>query len=139
MREPDVAHVRAARHQARGQRQLDRSRIAAEVVADDDLGADAKLLQEAREAEAERLRAHEVDLFFEQPARIIFAKAGRFHHRLRFKGVGVGESFGSGLGNKGTSAMEMWRAALGDRLARGLEELNDRSNPRRASSLARAL
>ena len=100
-REPDVAHLRAPRHQARGQRQLDRSRIAAEVVADDHLTRDAKLLQEAREAEPERLRAHQVDLFFEQPTRIVFAKAGRFHHRLRFKGVGVGGEFGLRFGEQG--------------------------------------
>ena len=67
---------------------------------DDDFAGDAKLFQEAREAEPERLRAHQVDLFFEQPTRVIFAKARWFHHRLRFKCVGIGGEFGLRLGEQ---------------------------------------
>ena len=99
-REPDVAHIGAPRHQPRRQRQLDRCRIAAEVVADDHLTRDAQLLQEARETKPERLRAHQVDFFFEQPTRIVFAKTGRFHHRLRFKCVCIGGKFGLRLGEQ---------------------------------------
>ena len=129
-REPDVTHLRAARHQPRRQRQLDRGRIATEIVANHNLAPDAKLLQQARKAEPERLRAHEVDFLFEQPARIVFAKAGRFDHRLRFKGVGVGGEFGLGLGEQAGLAMKMRRAALGRRPGAGLEDPSERSNRR---------
>ena len=89
-RKPDVADFRPAGHQPRGQRQLDRGRVAAEIVADDDFARNAELLQEAREAEPQRLRAHQVDLLLEEPARVVFAKPGRLDHRLRFVRVGVG-------------------------------------------------
>ena len=96
-REPDVAHLRAAGHQPGGQGELDRGRIAAEVVADDDLALDPKLLKEAREAEPQRLRPHQVDLLLEYPARVIFAKPGRLDHRPRFIGVGVGQKLRRGF------------------------------------------
>ena len=70
-------------------------------MADDDLARDAKLFQEAREAEPERLRAHQVDFLFEQPTRVIFAKTGWFHHRLRFKCVSIGGECGLRLGEQG--------------------------------------
>ncbi len=118
--EADVADFRPARHQARGQRELDRGRIAAEVVADHDLARDAELLQESRQSEPERLHAHQVELFFEQPARVVFAKAGRLHHRPGFIGVGVGEEFWCGLGEHEVSSRR-WngRAAPADRLDDG--------------------
>ena len=77
-------------------------------MADDDLAPNAKLFQEAREAKPQRLRAHEVDLLFEQPTRIIFAKAGRFDHRLRFNAAVLRESLGSGLGNKTGLSGRAW-------------------------------
>ena len=55
-----------------------------------DLRPDAHLAQQRAEPEPERLHAHEVDLFLEQPAGVVFAKAGGLHHRLGFVGVGVG-------------------------------------------------
>ncbi len=98
-------------------------------MADDDLTRNAKLLQEAREAEPERLRAHQVDFLFEQPARIIFAKAGWFHHRLRFKCVSIGGEFGLRFGEQGDLGHGVLRGAVLDgRLARGLEDPNVRSN-----------
>ena len=96
-READVAHPRPARHQARDERELDRGRIAAEVVADDDLALNPKLLQEMREPEPERLGAHEVDFLLEKPARVIFAKAGRLHDRQGFVSVSIGRKIGMRL------------------------------------------
>ena len=90
-----------AGHQPGGQGELDRGRIAAEVVADDDLALDPKLRKEAREAEPQRLRAHQVDLLLEDPARVIFAKPGRLDHRPRFIGVGVGQKLRRRLGEQG--------------------------------------
>ena len=58
-------------------------------MAGDDLGLDAHLVDQRAEAHAERLDAHQVDLAAEQPARVIFAKAGGLHHRLGFVGIGV--------------------------------------------------
>jgi hypothetical protein len=82
-------HLAARRHQARDQRVFDRGRIAAEIVPGDDLLFDAEFCDQRAEPHAERLHAHQVDFFAEQPARVVFAKAGRLHHRLGFIGVGV--------------------------------------------------
>ena len=100
-READVAHSRPAGHQPRDHRQLDRGRIAAEVVADDDIALDPELCEQAREAEPQRLRPHQVDLLLEDPTRVIFAEPGRFDHRLRFIGVGVGQKLRRRLGKQG--------------------------------------
>ena len=100
-REPDVAHLQPPGHQPGGHGELDRGRIAAEVVADDDLALDPKLRKEAREAEPQRLRPHQVDLLLENPARIIFAKPGRLDHWPRFIGVGVGQKLRRRLGKQG--------------------------------------
>ena len=81
--------LHARRHQAGDQRHLDRGRIAAEIVAGDELRLDAQLVDQRAEAKPQRLHAHQVDLFAEQPARVVFAKAGGLHHRLGFIGVGV--------------------------------------------------
>ena len=80
----------SGRHQPADQRIFDRRRIAAEIVAGDDVRPHAHLADQRAEAHAERLNAHQVDFLFEQPARVVFAKAGRLDHRLRFIGVGVG-------------------------------------------------
>ena len=55
----------------------------------DDVRFDAKGINERAEAQAQRLDAHQIDLAAEQPARVIFAKAGGFHHRLGFVGISV--------------------------------------------------
>ncbi len=85
----DVVDLAARGDQAVDQRHLDRRRIGAEIVAGDDLRLDAEFVDQRAEAEAERLDAHQVDLAAEQPARVIFAKAGGFHHRLGFIGIGI--------------------------------------------------
>src|ERR1700760_2352728 len=90
-------------------------------MADDDLTGNAKLLQEARETETERLGAHEVDLLLEQPARVVFAKACRFNHRLRFKRISVGGEFGLRFREHGwPSAMGTAGAPIRRTLSRGL-------------------
>ncbi len=98
--EADIADLRPAGHQPRSQRQLDRGRIAAEVVADHHLARNAEFLQEARQPEAERLHAHQIEFLLEQPARVVFAKSGRLDHRLGFVGVGVGEELRDGFGEQ---------------------------------------
>jgi hypothetical protein len=42
---------------------FDRHRIAAEIVADDDIGPDAQFVKERRHAEAQRLHADQIDFF----------------------------------------------------------------------------
>jgi len=44
----------------------------------------------AAQPETERLHSHQIDLGSQQPARIIFAKAGGLHQRLGFIGISVG-------------------------------------------------
>ena len=136
-RKADVAHSRSARHQPRCQRELDRGGIAAEVVADHDVAWNAELLQKAREPEAERLHAHQVDLLLDEPARVIFAKPGRLDHRLRLVGGGVGEELWrrlgeqSGLGLLGDNApgcVQAFSLAAGRRP--GLDDAAARDNPR---------
>ena len=60
---------------------------------------DAQLADQRAEAHAQRLHAHQVDLLPEQPARVVFAEAGRLDHRLQLIGIGVGREAGSGFGN----------------------------------------
>ena len=67
----------------------------------DDLRLDAELVDQRAEPHAERLHAHQVDLLLEQPARVVFAKAGRLHQRLGFIRIGVGRE--RGLGHRETS------------------------------------
>ena len=67
-------------------------------MAGDDVGPDAEFMDQRAEAEPQRLDPHQVDLAAEQPARIVFAKAGGFHHRLGLVGVGVGLELRFGLG-----------------------------------------
>ena len=93
-REPDVVHLAARRHQAGDQRIFDRGRIAAEIMSGDDLLLDAELRDQRAEPHAQRLNAHQVDFLAEQPARVIFAKTGRLHHRLGFKGIGIRNQHG---------------------------------------------
>ena len=93
-RQPDVVHLAARRQQAGDQRQFHRGGIAAEIVASDDFRLDAQLADQRPQPHAERLHAHQVDFFFQQPARVVFAKAGRFHQRRRLIGVGIGRERG---------------------------------------------
>ena len=75
-------------------------------MADDDLLLHAEFAEQRAEAQAQRLHAHQVDFLLEQPARVVFAKAGRLHHRLRFIGVAVGAELGLRLGEQGGLARE---------------------------------
>ena len=71
-------------------------RIAAEIVAGDEVGADAHLVDQRADAHAERLHAHEVDLLLEEPPGIVFAKPGRLHEREGFVLEGVRRQGGFG-------------------------------------------
>ncbi len=73
---------------------------------------DAHLVQQGGEAQTQSLNAHEIELGAEQPARVIFAKAGRLHQRQAFVFERVGRQDGNGLGKHGSLAE---KAALGRR------------------------
>ena len=75
---------------------------------DDNAALDADFLQIGADAEAQRLNAHQVDFrrlvggrMPEPPARVIFAKAGRLHQRVRFKRTRIRGNRGQGLGEIG--------------------------------------
>ena len=53
-------------------------------MAGDEAGRHTHLVQQCAETEAQRLHAHQVELLPEQPARIVFAKAGGFYQSSRF-------------------------------------------------------
>ena len=89
-RKADIVNLDARRHEADRQRIFDRGRIGAEIMAGDEFRRHAHVMDERAETKPQGLHAHEVDLLFEQPARVIFAKAGRLHHRGAFIGVGIG-------------------------------------------------
>ena len=121
--EPDVVHLAARRDQAVDQSHLDRRRVGAEIVAGHQLGFAAELADQRAEAKPERLDAHQVDLAAEQPARVIFAKAGGLHHRLGFVGIGIGLEQRFRLGEHAASRMRVasnigthreWRIASGE-------------------------
>ena len=88
-RQPDVVHLAARRHQAGHQRQLHRGRIGTEVVASDDLRLDTHLSNKRAQPHAERLHAHQIYFFFQQPARVVFAETGGLHQRRRLIGIGI--------------------------------------------------
>ena len=94
-----------------GDRLLYSERFMAETKAGPVSATEARrVAEEARETEPQRLRAHQVDLLLEKPARIVFAKASRFDHRLRFIDVGVGGEFGLRFREQGrASAKEVRR------------------------------
>ncbi len=87
---PYIMDLASGRHQAGNQRVLDRRRVAAEIVAGDDLRPHVGLIDERAQSYAQRLHAHQVDLFLEQPSRVVFAEAGGLDHGLGFIGVCVG-------------------------------------------------
>ena len=51
-------------------------------MAGDEVRRDAHFVDQRAEPHAQRLHAHQIELGAEQPARVIFAKAGRLHERL---------------------------------------------------------
>ena len=67
-------------------------------MADHDLGLAPSSCEQGAEPQAQRLDAQQVDLLPEQPARVVFAKAGGLDQRLGFVRVGVGDERGFGLG-----------------------------------------
>ena len=85
----DVVNLAARRHQAGDERHLHRRRIAAKIVPGDDFGFDVEFVNKRAEAETEGLNAHQVDFFFQQPARVVFAEAGRLHQRRGLIGIGI--------------------------------------------------
>ena len=107
----DVMHLAAGRHQAGHQRHFHRRRIAAEIVSGDDLRLDAHFLNQGAEPHAQRLDAHQVDFFFQEPARVVFAKAGRLHQRRGLIGIGVRGQYGFRDGK---------HQVLGKRIGRGI-------------------
>jgi hypothetical protein len=90
----DIMDFAAGGLQPGDQRVFDRSRIAPEIVPGDDFPGCAEFRDQRAQPHAQRLNAHQVDLFTEQPARVVFAKAGCLHHRLGFIGVGVRNQHG---------------------------------------------
>ncbi|MNI36288.1 hypothetical protein D3C73_903330 [compost metagenome] len=73
----DVQHLHPAFQQAQDQRLLHRQGIAAEVVAHGDLRRLADLVDIGGQAQAQGLDAQEIDLLLQNPAGVVFAKAGR--------------------------------------------------------------
>ena len=89
-RQADVVHLAARRHQPGNQRHLHRRGITAKIMPGDDLRLDPEFADQGAEPHAERLHAHQVDFFFQEPARVVFAEAGRLHQRGRLIGIGIG-------------------------------------------------
>ena len=83
-READVVDPRAGRHQPGSERQLDRHRVASEIVSGDDVRADAAPPDQRRQAHSQRLDTHQVQFrrlfgarMAEPPACVILAKTRR--------------------------------------------------------------
>jgi hypothetical protein len=87
--EADILHPQARRLHPGDQRELDRGGVGAEIVAGDDVGAHAALMDQRAEPQPERLDAHQVDLLREQPAGVVLAKARGLDHRPLLEGEGV--------------------------------------------------
>src|SRR5665213_2332258 len=51
-------------------------------------------MQQRAKPKAEGLNPHEVDFFFEKPASVIFAKAGRLDHGTLFVGISIVNEYG---------------------------------------------
>ncbi|MNY17815.1 hypothetical protein D3C86_1511560 [compost metagenome] len=75
----DVDHLHAAFQQAQDQGLLHRQGVGAEVVTDGDARTNAGLVDVGGQTQAQGLDAQEVDLFFQNPAGVVFAEAGRLH------------------------------------------------------------
>ena len=58
-------------------------------MADDQALLDAALVKQRRHAEADGSQAHQIDLFREEPARVVLAKARRLDQREAFEIGGV--------------------------------------------------
>src|SRR5215467_3467943 len=58
-------------------------------MAGDNLRLHVEFVDECAEAEAEGLHPHQVDFFFQQPARVVLAKPGWLYQRRGFVGVGI--------------------------------------------------
>ena len=110
-RKANIVNFYARRHEPDRQRLFDGSRIGAKIVAGHDVRRHAELAYQRAETESQRLHAHQVDFLPQQPARVVFAKAGGLHQRLGFIGIGVGRERGLRLG-------EHQRFLIADRCAR---------------------
>ncbi|MNE41074.1 hypothetical protein D3C80_1351260 [compost metagenome] len=80
----DVDHLHAAFQQAEDQGLLHRQGVGAEIVADSDARPNASLVDVGGQAQTQGLDAQEVDLFFQNPAGVVFAEAGRLHQGKGF-------------------------------------------------------
>ena len=98
---PNVVHLAARRHQAGNQRIFDRGRIAAKIMPGNDFLFDAEFRDQRAEPHAQRLNPHQVDFLLEQPARVVFAKAGCLHHGSGFELIGIRNQHGFWLWEHG--------------------------------------
>ncbi len=83
------------RHQPGNQRLFDAGGIRPVVMPHGNFRFDAKLVNERAQTHAQRLYAKEVDFFFKQPPRVIFAKALRGHQGCVFVGQRIGDDIGT--------------------------------------------
>ena len=88
-RKANILNFYARRHETDRQSMFDRRRIGAEIMAGDKIRLDAHVVQQGAKTQPQGLDAHEIDLLFKKPPRVIFAKAGRLDHRSALIGVGV--------------------------------------------------
>src|SRR5215210_2012218 len=63
----------------------------------DDFLLGAEFCDQRAQPHAQRLNPHQVDFLAEQPARVVFPKPGRLHHRLGFISIGIRHQHGFGL------------------------------------------
>ena len=67
-------------------------------MADDEALLDAALGKKGRHAETDGVEAHEVDFLGEEPARVVFAKAGGLDERVALEVGRVGFEIGARTG-----------------------------------------
>ena len=88
--ESDVDDFATRLHQTADQRLLDRHFVGTIIVAGRDLGFDAEFVEIGAETQAHELHTHQVQLFAEQPARVVFAETVLRDQRLHFVFESVG-------------------------------------------------
>src|SRR5262249_13538771 len=77
----NVMNFAARRHQTGNERHFYRRRIASKIVTGDDLLFYVQFADQHAQAEPKSLHPHEIDFFFQQPARVVFAESGRLYER----------------------------------------------------------
>ena len=91
----DVEHLAAGRDQAQAERLLHRQRIGTEIVADHHARRHADLVDIGPQAQAQGLDAQQVDLLFQDPARVVFPETRRLDQGRGLVGQGVGQDVGA--------------------------------------------